>query len=80
MGKRLSPKAYVGSCLLGRVRQSSLIQVFISSPHNVLETVPTEQQTRDLSTQLAENGELPKYIIDLADSSVVQWFVLQLSS
>ncbi|KAF8311582.1 citrate synthase [Clavulina sp. PMI_390] len=30
--------------------------------------VPSEQQTRDLSRQLAENGELPKYLIDLVDS------------
>ncbi|KAF9520578.1 hypothetical protein BS47DRAFT_1374727 [Hydnum rufescens UP504] len=30
--------------------------------------VPTEAQTRDLSRQLAENGQLPKYIIDLVDA------------
>ena len=31
-------------------------------------TVPTEQQTRELSRQLAENGALPKYIEDVVDA------------
>ena len=30
--------------------------------------VPTEAQTRDLSRQFAENGELPKYIETLVDA------------
>ena len=30
--------------------------------------VPSEQQTRDLSRELAEKGQLPKYIEDLLDS------------
>jgi len=30
--------------------------------------VPTEQQTRELSRQLAENGSLPKYIEDVVDA------------
>jgi citrate synthase len=32
--------------------------------------VPTEQQTRDLSRQLAENGELPQYAEKVIDSCV----------
>jgi citrate synthase len=32
--------------------------------------VPTEQQTRDLSRQLAERGELPQYAEKIIDSCV----------
>lgn len=32
--------------------------------------VPTEQQTRDLSRQLAERGELPQYAESIIDSYV----------
>jgi citrate synthase len=30
--------------------------------------VPTAEQTRDLSRELAEKGELPKFVEDLVDS------------
>lgn len=33
--------------------------------------VPSEQQTRDLSRQLAENGDLPKRIEQLVDAYVI---------
>ena len=29
--------------------------------------VPTVEQTRQLSRELAEKGELPKYVVDLID-------------
>lgn len=32
--------------------------------------VPTEQQTRDLSRELAEKGDLPDYAVKLLDSCV----------
>lgn len=33
--------------------------------------VPSEEQTRQLSRELAENGELPKFVEELVDSSVI---------
>lgn len=34
--------------------------------------VPTPEQTRELSTEFAEKGDLPKFVEDLVDSYVVQ--------
>ena len=33
--------------------------------------VPTEAETRQLSRELAEKGDLPKHVVDLIDSYVL---------